>query len=382
VTPSWEICEGDALAHLRSMHDEAVHCCVTSPPYFGLRDYDVDGQIGLEDSPEEFLAALVEVFREVRRALRSDGTLWLNLGDSYNADGRKGRAHMGRGKNSAYSAWVNKTMDGTKPKDLMGMPWLLAFALRADGWWLRSEIVWSKPNPMPESVTDRPTRSHEHLFLLSRSSRYYYDADAIREPDKGLDHARTVLSGQPSLSASVGAPHAGIRTPEGRDGLGRNKRSVWEIATDPYPGAHFATFPRKLVEPCILAGTSERTCGECGAPWERLTAVEYENPGNRTTNGPRSIERRHLEQGSAGYGQRLERRARTVGWEPGCEHSDNRGHAVVLDPFAGAGTTGLVALRHGRSFVGIELSPVYSEMARERIRGDAPLMNTAAEVAA
>ena len=315
---SWEIREGDALARLREMPDESVQCCITSPPYFGLRDYGVDGQLGLEESPAEYVEALVAVFREVRRVLRSDGTVWLNLGDSYGRtagprNGNFGRCAKGIGI-PARSGDSRNRFDGIKDKDLLGIPWMVAFALRADGWWLRSDIIWAKPNPMPASVTDRPTNAHEHIFLLARSARYYYDADAIREPDKGLDHARTVLEGQPSLSASVGSPHHGLRTVAGRDGLGRNKRNVWEVNTQPFPEAHFATFPPKLIEPCVLAG----------AP--------------------------------AG--------------------------ATVLDPFAGSGTTGLVALRHGRGFVGLELNPTYAEMARERIRRDAPLLNHSLEAVA
>jgi DNA modification methylase len=202
---SWRVIEGDCRESLRGLDAGSVQTCVTSPPYFGLRDYGHDGQIGLEPTPDEFVEALVGVFREVRRVLRDDGTVWLNLGDSYNADGRKGRAHMGEGKNSGYSAWVNKTMNGTKPKDLLGIPWMVAFALRADGWYLRSDIIWSKPNPMPESVTDRPTKAHEYVFLLSKGPRYFYDADAVREPHDPANVEHHERYGQRPTSAAKNA---------------------------------------------------------------------------------------------------------------------------------------------------------------------------------
>ncbi len=390
---TWEVREGDALERLREMGDESVQCCVTSPPFFGLRDYGVEGQIGLERTPDEFVARLVEVFREVRRVLRADGTLWLNMGDSYATQpkGNPGALSSGLTNNGRNAARANEhrgTIDtsrlpGVKSKDLLGIPWLLAFALRADGWYLRSDIIWAKPNPMPESVTDRPTSAHEHVFLLAKSARYFYDADAIREPDLGTDHPRSVLAGQPSLEPSGGLlnGHAGIRTIEGRNGSGRNKRNVWEIATQPYPDAHFATFPPKLVEPCILAGSSPRACGECGAPWERVVEREFE-PQADVANSPALIRNPKALDPSSGWGDspRGITRTSTTGWAPSCSHHDDTGSSVVLDPFAGSGTTGMVALRHNRSFIGIELSPTYAEMARNRIRDDAPLLNCSVEV--
>jgi DNA modification methylase len=396
LSASWDIREGDALERLAEMPDESVQCCVTSPPYFGLRDYGIDGQIGLERSPDEFVARLVEVFREVRRVLRSDGTLWLNIGDSYCSTDKWGGGKSGNtGKHTTNGpdvpSWAvrerSAPIPGVKPKDLLGIPWLLAFALRADGWYLRSDVIWAKPNPMPESVTDRPTSAHEHVFLLAKSARYFYDADAIREPNTDASLADLAARGQISQSAgngetAQGALKWGNRVGRRQLGNGRNKRNVWEVATQPYADAHFATFPPKLIEPCILAGSSPKACGECGAPWERVVEVSYENPGNRTTNGPRSIDHRHLEHGTAGYAVRLERRSETTGWQPSCAHDDDTGRSVILDPFAGAGTTGLVALRHDRSFLGVELNPAYADMARERIRQDAPLLNTPAEIAA
>jgi DNA modification methylase len=337
----WEIRQGHVLDLLRRMPEESVQCVVTSPPYFGLRDYDLPpstwgdgwtGCLGLEPTPELFVAHLVEVFAEVRRVLRSDGTLWVNMGDSYCAaatgvrdlDREATRSGMDGAykvpsvdrRGVAWGASDRRVLPGLKQKDLIGVPWMLAFALRSDGWWLRKDIIWNKPATMPESVKDRPTSSHEHIFLLAKSPTYFYDADAIREEDLGNDHARTVLDGQPSLEPSGGlaSPHRGLRTVAGRDGLGRNKRDVWTVASAPFPGAHFATFPPKLIEPCILAGSAE---GD-----------------------------------------------------------------TVLDPFSGAGTTALVALRHGRSAIGLELSPVFCEMARRRIRDDSPLFNTPAELVA
>jgi DNA modification methylase len=304
------------------MGSGAVHCVVTSPPYWGLRDYGVEGQIGLEESFDEYLLRLVEVFRGVRRVLREDGTCWVNMGDGYagiwGAQSRDGfvegmsatqiaqhprRTHTG--SSSRYS--------GLKPKDLIGQPWRLAFALQADGWWLRSDIIWSKPNPMPESVTDRPTRAHEYVFLLTKAARYYYDADAVREEvSDSTMRDRRIGTERPfhDRSGDLGKGTSGGRR-QGRnavgDRTGRNLRTVWTIPTQPFSGAHFATYPEKLVEPCIKAG-----CPEGG---------------------------------------------------------------TVLDPFSGSGTTGVVALRLGRFYVGIELNPEYAGMSRRRIRDDAPLFH-------
>jgi DNA modification methylase len=271
---SWQILPGDCRAVLQSLPPAHFHTCVTSPPYFGLRDYGHDGQIGLEQTPEAFVAELVAVFREVRRVLRDDGTLWLNLGDSYARTGGTDRkvpetAKVGSTRNTLeqMSDRTSRAASiGLKDKDLIGIPWRVAFALQADGWYLRQDIIWHKPNPMPESVRDRCTKAHEYIFLLSKSPRYYFDSEAMAEP------------------AASGT---------------RNRRSVWTVATRPFKGAHFATFPPDLIEPCILAG----------AP--------------------------------AG------------------------GH--VLDPFNGAGTTGLVSIQHGRTYTGIELNPDYIALATERL---------------
>ncbi len=305
---SLEIHQGDALTVLRSMPAESVHCCVTSPPYWGLRDYGVDGQIGLEDTPEAYVARLVEVFREVRRVLRDDGTLWLNLGDSYNSIGGTvgGAKYADNNGQRAKQADRKNTADGLKPKDLCGIPWRVAFALQADGWWLRSDIIWSKPNPMPESVTDRPTKAHEYIFLLAKSERYYYDAEAVREESTGgtkgaaASFKREASKRGVTICPNSPTPtHRADREDVRYEGNARNRRTVWTIATRPYADAHFAVFPPALVEPCIKAG-----CPAGG---------------------------------------------------------------IVLDPFLGSGTTLLVAQRLGRSGVGIELNADYCRLAENRL---------------
>jgi DNA modification methylase len=431
VTPyyadAWlTVYHGDARAVMAEMEPESVHCVVTSPPFWGLRDYGVPGQLGLEPTPEAYVESLVAVFREVRRVLRSDGTVWLNLGDSYNAyNGNAGPSSTIDQSRSEQRPRLESghglRTKGLKPKDLVGIPWRVAFALQADGWYLRSDIIeevelycpcgcghvmeervwrygqdrdliWSKPNPMPESVTDRPTKAHEYLFLLSKSPRYYYDADAVREPhiaahlgrygyDFWPDGTKEASgNGRPDGASNTG----GMKAP---NPAGRNLRSVWTIATAPYPGAHFATFPPKLVEPCIKAGTSERgVCPECGAPWIRETSVDYDSKG-RTTNGPRSTANREF---TAGFARRLEKHVSTNGWRPGCrcgwfkpvipgldreppfEGPLTPVPATVLDPFAGSGTTGMVAQSLSRRAVLIDLSMDYLGQLMGRNR-DIPL---------
>ena len=317
------ILNGNAL-HL-PLADNSVQCCVTSPPYYGLRDYGTEGQLGLEPTPEAYVANLVAVFREVRRVLRGDGTLWLNIGDSYAGSGK---GHTKSGTLEGYKQATNHgsttgapavDVDGLKPKDLIGIPWRVAFALQADGWWLRSDIIWAKPNPMPESVTDRPTRSHEYVFLLTKAARYYYDAAAIAEPcgpyhpagaNSRANVDRDVQHGTRKQDAIGKGTYTGFNDRwKDKPTSTRNARDVWTIATRPYSGAHFATMPPDLVEPCILAGS---------------------RPGD-----------------------------------------------VVLDPFSGAGTVPMVAERHGRRGIGVELSMNYCVMATDRIYQDAPLWNGA-----
>ena len=294
--------------------------CVTSPPYFGLRDYGHPGQIGLEQTPEQYIAAMVEVFRCVRDVLADDGTLWLNLGDSYNNAGssRNGEGLDGsrRGGATGPDGLVGyKKRDlrhalrdhGIKHKDLIGIPWMLAFALRADGWYLRQDIIWHKPNPMPESVRDRCTKAHEYIFLLSKSERYYFDSEAMREPCSEDMQRRAAKGHTRGAGGKIDASRQDANTLRGEHAKvidisrGRNRRSVWTVATRPYKGAHFATFPPALIEPCILAGS---------------------RPGD-----------------------------------------------IVLDPFMGSGTTAQVALQHKRQYLGCELNPKYAELQNERING-------------
>ena len=246
---------GDCLESLRAMPDQLAHCCVTSPPYFGLRDYGVDGQIGLEDTPQAFVARLVEVFREVRRVLRDDGTLWLNLGDSYANDGKWGGSTGGKATAALHGKTGigrRKLHTGLKPKELIGVPWRVAFALQADGWYLRQDIIWHKPNPMPESVRDRCTKAHEYIFMLSKGPRYYFDADAMKEEAVGRPSGNKLRKSRPTQQALQRGDQCGSVPWEG--GETRNRRSVWTVSTKPYKEAHFATYPPDLIEPCILAG--------------------------------------------------------------------------------------------------------------------------------
>lgn len=383
---------GDVVSGLRSLPDGSVHCAVTSPPYWGLRDYGVEGQIGLEATPEEFIERLVEVFREVRRVLREDGTLWLNIGDSYSGsstgqdDPTQRRYADAETKPKTASEYrKNKRPDaGLKPKDLCMVPWRVAMALQADGWYLRSVIVWAKKSPMPESVRDRPTSAWEPIFLLAKSERYYYDAEAVKEKSVSTGGAAFGKVSAEDEARAAGQAVRRYERPDYRE-IGRNMRNVWTLSSEPYKGAHFATFPTEIPRRAILAGTSERgCCPACGAGWVRVVEAWHENPGNRSTNGAKSIERENMPLGGAGFDVRLERRSRTIGWEPGC--SCDAGEpvpCVVLDPFLGSGTTVAVARELGRHGVGCELNPQYAEMARERIalaerpltsvrRGDGP----------
>lgn len=255
MRPRIHVLVGDCREMLRTLPAGAAQCCITSPPYWGLRDYDHRGQLGLESTPDEYVARLVEAFREVRRVLADDGTLWLNLGDSYASQPSWGRGSgstlEGRKQGHEGGASPNRArLPGLKPKDLVGIPWRVAFALQADGWWLRQDIIWHKPNPMPESVTDRCTKAHEYLFLLSKSERYFFDAKDFREP-ASAGHAGSRFDTGKTRAAKTNHVQNGERSDDGT----RNKRSVWTIATRPYSGAHFAVMPPDLVEPCVLAGS-------------------------------------------------------------------------------------------------------------------------------
>ena len=367
--------QGDCREVLKTLPDGSVNCCVTSPPYFGLRDYKVDGQIGLEQTPDAYVAELVAVFREVRRVLRDDGTLWLNLGDSY-ASGKGTCYNPGGGSKSYIQEKERYPLDrgnvstlresGLKPKDLVGIPWRVAFALQADGWYLRQDIIWHKPNPMPESVRDRCTKAHEYVFLLSKSSRYYYDAEAVKEESVYPDDNRKERQKPEDYAAMMGDSgqlRAVINPSNARTYPYRNRRSVWTITPKPYRGAHFAVMPPDLAELCILAGTSKRgCCPACGKPWERV--VDKANPkGRRDRGGPNDGPR------DAGIwsGRADTREYTTVGWQPGCKCSAGLPvPCTVLDPFGGSGTTGYIASRNGCRAVMIELNPKYAKLAHDR----------------
>jgi len=365
----------DVLAGLAQLADQSVHCCVTSPPYWGLRDYGVEGQIGLEPTPEAFVARMVEVFAAVRRVLRDDATLWLNLGDSYasapagNKTFNHGAIFDGRDMSGHQSGRTRSTITGgMKPKDLCMMPWRVALALQADGWYLRSVIVWHKRSPMPESVTDRPTSSWEPIFLLAKSERYFYDAEAVAEPSAQPERVGTV-----ETTFSTSDPGSSLRTDTGRSvvrGATRNQRNVWSLGPEPYPEAHFATFPSEIPRRAIKAGTSERgCCPECGAGWVRR--VEKTTVNTRPGNTAKYRDDEAGYQGhetKAGLLYRPETSVKTLGWEPGCTcPAAEPVPAVVLDPFLGSGTTIAVARELGRRGIGIELNPAYAELARIRI---------------
>lgn len=483
------IIQGDALTVLRTLSAESVHCVVTSPPYWALRDYGtgtweggdpdcahtgrqkprqnttgageghgepvltecrcgarrVDQQIGLEPTPELYVARIVEVFEEVRRVLRSDGTLWLNMGDCYASNAGSSARGVHCGKNTAAASVLQPNRRAgsesgkLKPKDLVGMPWRVAFALQAAGWWLRSACIWAKVNPMPESVRDRPTKSHEEVFLFAKSETYFYDAEAVREPGTWPGQARSeeepIESRMPSAPPQRGLRKVGRLDGahgRGHDGHGkrmldkwsnpadRNLRTVWRFITHPFPDAHFATFPPELAERCIRAGTSERgCCSACGAPWVREVSREFVpqedislERGRRDAAGSKSLD---ASDRRAAY-PRGKTATTTVGWLPGCRCgpwgailgllelgyvvtacggelaidperfedgpwgepglSDVRlAPCVVLDPFGGAGTAPMVALRLNRNAVSIELKGDYVDMQERRIREDAPLLN-------
>lgn len=339
------------------------------------------------------------VFREVRRVLRKDGVCWLNIGDCYatgggavgespggGAQGERwklygpagSRAAMGKHERHNFPMTQPNRMPipGLKPKDLVMVPARLGIALQEDGWWVRSDVIWSKPNPMPESIEDRPTQAHEHLFMLTKARRYFYDHVPIRERSPEREQRRAAGSSPVRLPTprdveklNNGHNRTGYAGQRGEvpHGTGRNRRNVWEIATVPFADAHFATFPTKLVEPCVLAGSAPKVCGICGAPRRRLTERAVVSGSRRHSPEVPNVSGENGRNGvdSSTFGEYQE--VRTVGWEPTCVHDDDAGRAVVLDPFAGSGTVGVVCAWFGRDFIGIELNPEYAEMARRRI---------------
>jgi DNA modification methylase len=396
---------GHVLDVLKTMPSELVQCVVTSPPYFGLRDYKTEpqlwpdgwrGSLGLEATPDLYIRHLVEVFREVLRVLRSDGTLWLNIGDSYASDGKWGGHTGGKHAAALHGDPIGraKRHTGHKPKDLMMIPARLAIALRDDGWYLRSDIIWHKPDPMPESVTDRPTQSHEHLFLLAKSERYYYDAAAIAEPavcsdiKKFTDGGRDKQRGHARRHAGFNGWYATRLAASGEAPQTRNCRDVWTIASDSFAEMHYATFPPKLAKPCILAGTSERgCCGQCGVPWKRLlkdrsipSKEDYEGKylhADKSSASRNMLGSLHAARKAGGDHDNPFPARATIGFRYACKCDVPSVPCTVLDPFAGSGTTLMVALRHGRQAIGIELNQDYIDMAARRIEADAPLVNRA-----
>jgi DNA modification methylase len=392
---------GDCRARLRELPDQSVHTVVTSPPYFNLRDYRADGQIGLERTPDEYIDSLVAALAEVWRVLRDDGTLWLNLGDTYasgggGARGTRSSLESDGPKRHALEADRPRGVRlrascGLKAKDLIGIPWMVAFALRAQGWYLRQEVIWSKVSPMPERVDDRPTQAHEQLFLMSKRPRYFYDADAIREPYAAGSVERIENGFKDRYADAASGGHRGAyggSNGEQVNPAGRNKRSVWTIAPYPFADAHFATFPPKLVEPCLLAGSPAQACADCGAPYERIieggestwaarkaAGATWGNVENAASNGGTQ---------RVVHGQGVSRDltpelGRTVGFEPSCDCGAAAVPGTVLDPFAGSGTVGVVASWYGRDFIGIELNPEYAEMAERRIASEGRLGRRAAK---
>jgi DNA modification methylase len=374
---------GDVRNRLSELADGSVQTCVTSPPYWGLRDYGNGDQIGLEQNPDEYVKQMVEVFREVKRVLSDDGTLWLNLGDTYAAGkmGRDDSGDNGRFGGQRLTPKQRTAPEGLKPKDLVGIPWRVAFALQADGWFLRQDIIWAKPNPMPESVTDRCTKSHEYIFLLSKSAKYYYDNEAIKEPAvDGYKSNEFIPKSDKDLmdTTNIKSAATGASSNNRNDELimTRNKRDVWTINTKPFKGAHFAVMPEALVEPCVLAGTSEAgACAMCRKPYVRI--IEKGEIAERETRDhlvnvipgrdkPSRMQSKHM----------LAIPKSTVGWSQACDcETSDVVPCTVLDPFTGSGTVAVVSLRLGRSFVGVELNTEYAEIAEKRITDSNPLFN-------
>jgi DNA modification methylase len=357
-----KIYPGDVIEVLKTFPPNFIQCAITSPPYWAIRNYEVDGQIGIEESPKKYVEKIVSVFREVKRVLREDGTLWLNLGDVYCGSADKGDWKDPKYKDgrNGQAESLNRKIEGLKPKDLVGIPWRVAFALQEDGWYLRSDIIWNKVNVLPSPVTDRPTSSHEYIFLLTKNKYYFYDAEAIREQTEANES-------------------------------GRNKRSIWHVSSEPRSDGHYASFPQKLIEPCILAGTSEKgACATCGVPWKRKIEVSGGTTGKSWHDHKDNFKVGNRAFGtSKGFAGSYSRK--TTGWEPDCECNGRfekieadgetsmlyipskpiEEHPIspctVLDPFMGSGTTALVSIKSRRNFIGVELNEKYIAAANDRI---------------
>lgn len=456
---------GDWKEAARQLAPASIDCIITSPPYYGLRDYgtatwkggdadcdhverrirtgdglaqlseayrggghkaaevpviqfrgecgkcgavSVDQQIGQEETPEAYISSLVEGFRILRTALKDTGTLWVNIGDSYASSGkvrtneqatRKSGLKGGFASQIAAKNQPAKRGRGLKDKDLIGIPWMLAFALRADGWYLRQDIIWHKPNPMPESVTDRCTKSHEYIFLFSKSSQYYYDAEAIKEDTAEYEFLRRQKEKAKGLTGKQQLKSNGFemgQTPQSENGAvrdkaakidpalsgKRNKRSVWTVTTKPFADAHFACYPHELIDPCILAGTSEKgNCPKCGGPWSRIlepvlnvghtgdTESQYQE--GTTANRLTMLRQAAREQGTEYTGEK-----KTIGWQPSCECGISETvPAIVYDPFTGSGTTASAAKSLGRAYMGSELNPEYIKIINKRLHKELGLFN-------
>lgn len=409
----------NASAHDTGIEDGSVHCILTSPPYLGLRKYQgnqgvmwqsvtyapmaglptitipaMQCDLGMEPTPEAYIGHLMLVMREMWRVLRDDGVCWVNLGDSYNGSGGAGGDYGEGGLKFGQPKYPGRRIDGLKPKDLCMIPARFALAAQADGWYLRSDIIWAKPNPMPESVTDRPTKAHEYIYLLTKSPKYFYDAEAIKEPLKdvsvqrlgrGVSNENKAIDGYPGRHRIPFTKHAqnvkfggnkaegyGTRLHSGNEWNptgGANKRSVWTVATQNYSGSHFATWPEKLCEPMILAGTSAKgVCPKCGAQHERITekgSVSYQDTGNRKRADALGAETSPTSVFRTGEIREI----LTTGWQPTCTCDAGEPiPATVLDPFNGSGTSGRVANRLGRNYIGVDISNEYlTELSPERL---------------
>ena len=375
MNPTTRILVGDARERLRDLPDNSMHCVITSPPYWRMRTYgQQEGMIGLEETFDAHIENLLAVFAEVWRVLRPEGTLWLNYGDGYADDGKWGGQTGGKQAYHGDQPGRQRVRTGLKPKDLIMMPARVALALQDAGWWLRSEIIWAKLNPLPESVKDRPSNAHEKIYLLSKQKTYFYDADAVRRPFRNKTQGMNAYEIEAlSLGDNGDDPDTSVPT-DADDGCvdttGTSLRNIWAMSTAAFPDAHFGTFPTVLAETCMKAGTSAHgACAVCGTPFERVTDQgEY---------GRRHQHHSRLGEGNSKRGGHKEFEAWeppvTVGWESPCQCEADRVPCTVLDPFSGAGTVGLVASRQGRSSVLIEIDPKYAELSHDRLYEDSPM---------